>query len=287
MKSGCYCRSFIRENQSSFMLLTVIIPVYNVETTLRECVDSVLGQCVSGMEVILVDDGSPDDCPMICDELAAHDSRIRVVHKANGGLSSARNAGLDIATGVWVTFVDSDDRVEAGTYAPLMDYLLQHDDCDMLEFPLRHEGVTRVTPRIDEAVFDSGRHYWYATMAWQHSYAWNKIYRRRLFHNIRFPVGKVFEDLRTLPRLLCHCGEVRTLPVGHYVYRWNEQGISVIASRTARGAYSNLIALLSAARTMRMWPWQPRNGNIYYMMLCRIVDMIKCTATRKDTVNGV
>jgi glycosyltransferase involved in cell wall biosynthesis len=90
-------------------MLSVIIPVYNVEGTLDRCVLSVTGQTFESLEIILVDDGSPDSCPLLCDGWAHRDSRIKVIHKKNGGLSSARNAGLDIATGEWVTFVDSDD----------------------------------------------------------------------------------------------------------------------------------------------------------------------------------
>lgn len=89
--------------------ISVIIPVYRVEATLARCVGSVLGQGVEAMEVILVDDGSPDLCPRLCDEWAARDGRVKVVHKPNGGLSDARNAGLAVATGELVTFVDSDD----------------------------------------------------------------------------------------------------------------------------------------------------------------------------------
>ena len=93
-------------------LISVIVPVYNVEPYLRKCVDSILAQSYSNLEVILVDDGSPDGCGAICDEYAAKDARVRVIHKPNGGISDARNAGLDIMTGDYVTFVDSDDWID-------------------------------------------------------------------------------------------------------------------------------------------------------------------------------
>ena len=91
------------------MKLSIVIPVYLVESTLKRCVESVLSQDVEDMEVILVDDGSPDNCPKICDEWGRKDNRIMVIHKENGGLSEARNAGIDIASGDFITFVDSDD----------------------------------------------------------------------------------------------------------------------------------------------------------------------------------
>ena len=93
------------------MRLSVIIPVYCVENTLDQCVESVIAQSIADMEIILVDDGSPDHCPELCDEWAKKDSRIRVIHKEHGGLSDARNAGIDAATGEWLSFVDSDDEL--------------------------------------------------------------------------------------------------------------------------------------------------------------------------------
>ena len=90
-------------------LISVIVPIYNVERYLEKCVNSILVQTYSNLEIILVDDGSPDNCPQLCDQLAKKDSRIVVVHKKNGGLSSARNAGIDIARGEYIGFVDSDD----------------------------------------------------------------------------------------------------------------------------------------------------------------------------------
>lgn len=102
------------------MLLSVIIPVYRVEHTLQRCVESVLSQGVDDMEVILVDDGSPDNCPVLCDGWAEKDARVKVIHKDNGGLSDARNAGIEMATGDYLTFVDSDDYVEDDTYPALL-----------------------------------------------------------------------------------------------------------------------------------------------------------------------
>lgn len=93
-------------------LVSIIVPVYKVELELRGCVDSILGQTMDDIEVILVDDGSPDACPQICDEYAAKDGRVKIVHKVNGGLSDARNAGLDVATGEYIMFIDSDDWIE-------------------------------------------------------------------------------------------------------------------------------------------------------------------------------
>ena len=103
------------------MLLSIIIPVYKSEATLAQCVDSVLKEAPADSEVILVDDGSPDNCPQICDEYAAKDLRVQVIHKQNGGLSSARNAGLDVATGKYVFFIDSDDYIEKDYFNSMLE----------------------------------------------------------------------------------------------------------------------------------------------------------------------
>ena len=118
------------------MKLSVIIPVYQVERSLRRCVESVCNQNVDEMEIILVDDGSEDESGRICDEISTSDKRIKTIHQKNRGLSAARNAGLKVADGEYVTFVDSDDKVQENTYSQLMDTLKEHPEYDILELPL-------------------------------------------------------------------------------------------------------------------------------------------------------
>lgn len=203
------------------MKLSIIIPVYRVEDTLDRCVESVLGQCVDEMEVILVDDGSPDQCPAQCDRWAEKDTRIRVFHKENGGLSDARNAAIDIAQGDYITFVDSDDYLEANTYKPL---LQQMEDADILEY-----SISDRLPLPDRTYTDMNE-YWLTGQAYMHTYAWNKIYRRKLFEKIRFPKGKVFEDAYTLPLLLKEVRKLKTTSCGFYHYCDNSQGITATAT---------------------------------------------------------
>ena len=125
----------------SLRKISVIIPIYKVEPYLEQCIESVVNQTYRDLEIILVDDGSPDRCPELCDNWAVRDSRIRVVHKPNGGLSSARNAGLDIATGRWVVFIDSDDVVSPH----LIQSLMQANTCDKL---LCASGYLRFTEEL-------------------------------------------------------------------------------------------------------------------------------------------
>ena len=200
--------------------LSVIIPVYRVEATLDRCVESVLRQNVAEMEVILVDDGSPDKCPEICDEWAKKDARIRVIHKPNGGLSDARNAALDIAEGEIITFVDSDDYLADNTYPALLNII---DDTDILEYSITDQLT------LADCFYDDINIYWLESQAYTHTYACNKLFRRELFDNIRFPKGKVFEDAYTTPKLLKIAHNIRTTRHGSYHYCDNPQGITAMA----------------------------------------------------------
>ncbi len=212
-------------------MLSIIIPVYCVEHTLNRCVESVVGQSYADIEVILVDDGSPDDCPQMCDEWARRDPRVRVVHKANGGLSDARNAGLEVARGDYVTFVDSDDFLAPDTYRLLMDLLAAWPQTDLIEYPLFwHYGSAEQEVRsYGNHTYHDMKAYWLEGRAYEHSYACNKIYRRSVFQNVRFPVGQVFEDAATLPLVLRHVRQVMTTTLGLYYYCKNTLGITATA----------------------------------------------------------
>ena len=218
------------------MKLSIIIPVYRTEATLDRCVMSVLRQNTPDMEVILVDDGSPDNCPALCEGLAARDSRIRIIHKTNGGLSDARNAGIDIATGAYVTFVDSDDYLANHTYGPLMERLEQQPDIDILEYPVYVHYGSHSQYKTDfnpETTYHDMEAYWLEGRAYQHTYACNKIFRKSLFDEVRFPVGKVFEDAHTLPLLLQKAATVQTANLGLYYYCSNSNGITQTADGEA------------------------------------------------------
>ena len=159
------------------MKLSIIVPVYRVADTLRRCVDSIISQSFSDWEMILVDDGSPDNCGAICDEYAEKDSRIRVIHQENGGLSDARNAGLKMAKGEFVTFVDSDDYIRQDTYEQVMRYAADEEDVEIIEFPIVvHAGhASQQELRFDDMIFPDARTYWLEGKAYAHSYACNKV----------------------------------------------------------------------------------------------------------------
>ena len=187
------------------------------------------------MEVILVDDGSPDGCPQRCDAWAERDPRIKVIHKANGGLSDARNAGIEAAQGDYLTFVDSDDYLGEQTYGPLMKLLAVRPDIDILEYPVYvfYGSPKQHLLELPEKDYHDMEAYWLDGCAYQHTYACNKIFRAALFDKMKFPVGRVFEDAYTLPLLLEETQTVVTTSEGLYYYCANADGITSNADGNA------------------------------------------------------
>ena len=249
------------------MKLSIVIPVYGVESTLDRCLKSVVEQSFADYEVILVDDGSTDRSPQLCDEWAGKDPRIKVVHQQNGGLSAARNTGIELSQGDYITFIDSDDYIGEGTLEAVMSRL--DDSIDLIEYPIwrfygaPHQSLLQLT----DTTYDDIADYWLDGQAYDHTYACNKVYRRRLFDDVRFPVGRVFEDAYTLPRLLRKVRRVATTSAGCYYYCWNAKGIT----STAQG--NELRQLLDAHLTAQM-PMDDR----YYLKLVNIqIDVCELT----------
>ena len=225
------------------------------------------------MEVILVDDGSPDNCPTLCDEWEEHDKRIRVIHKLNGGLSDARNAGLDIAQGDFITFIDSDDYLSAHTYEPLMQQLREHTEVDILEYSIKVTGGTRTHTTYKDAIYHNTKDYWLCTKAWNHAYAWNKIYRRSIFNGSRYKSGRIYEDLLLLPLLLKKAKCIATTSTGHYNYCLQDDGISTNINR--KNILQLLKAEVSVALKMHTHPFSKNGWRLYQAMGYRIVDIVK------------
>lgn len=181
------------------VLLSIIVPVYNVKTYIDRCIKSILTQSYRDFELILIDDGSTDGSSLLCDEWALRDKRIVVLHKVNEGVSAARNSGLDVAKGDYITFVDSDDFIASGTYSENMDYLLNHQDVDILQYPYCHyidENAIMNYHRPPstllvgkEQIFKN----WWSGSPLEYV-SWNKIYKRDIWNDIRFNVGHTSED---------------------------------------------------------------------------------------------
>lgn len=205
-------------------LISVIVPIYNVENLLIKCVDSIINQTFKNLEIILVDDGSPDNCGKMCDDYALKDERIIVIHKKNGGLSSARNAGIDIAKGEYLMFVDSDDYVEYNFCEKAYQIIKDNNvTCASFGFFEHKKNITRAlgtkNPRIINA--EEGILSVITSNEVIYNLAWNKIYNRSLFYRIRYPEGKLFEDQGTTYKLFDAAGiiYVDSSPLYHYVRR--------------------------------------------------------------------
>lgn len=187
-------------------LVSVIVPVYNVEQFLDNCVESIVGQNYSNLEILLVDDGATDACPQMCDEWAKKDTRIRVIHKSNGGLSDARNAGLAVCTGRYIVFVDSDDYVHPD-YVYYLHQLITENDADLAICEYRivtSDGkvLNRFADSKEVVIMDQQQALKEMCDGERFSNsAWAKIYSRDAFCDIRFPVGRLFEDVATTYKL--------------------------------------------------------------------------------------
>lgn len=207
--------------------LTIIVPIYNVEEYLNQCIDSILTQPYTDFELILVDDGSPDKCGDICDSYALIDERIIVIHKENGGLSSARNAGIDIARGEYLSFIDSDDFISKDYYLMNMEYLLSHPQTDMIIMQVCHfDKKTNIVKENNAKEYDNK----YDAVGYLLSIdyicsAWINIYKKKVFKLIRYPDGQIFEDGFVLPDIANRINCLYVSDVGIYYYRQRNNSI--------------------------------------------------------------
>lgn len=246
--------------------ISVIVPVYRVEDYLHRCVDSVLNQTFQDFELILVDDGSPDGCPAICDAYARKDPRVRVIHQKNGGLSAARNAGIDWmmenSDSTWLTFLDSDDWVHPRT----LEWMVQ---------ALKETGTEICVCGFQETQGESPavRPEQWKTEVWlpgdfyrerpvDATIACAKLYPRRLFETVRYPVGKVHEDEYVTYRLLFACEKIAVIAAPMYAYYVNPEGITRRAWSEKRldawGAYEEQVSFFLRRGDAEMARWRMR-----------------------------
>lgn len=211
-------------------LVSVIVPIYKVEKYLRQCLDSIINQTYKNLEIILVDDGSPDNCPKICDEYARKDDRIKVIHKENGGLSSARNAGLDICKGEYISFIDSDDYIDSHFFSSLVSKAQSENadivQCDFVDFFDGDNDFNAVISSNDKVYSNlEMQKKIFEPDGYRNVVVWNKIYKKYLFNKLRFPNGKINEDEFTTyinfdnSKIICVLGSKM------YFYRKRENSI--------------------------------------------------------------
>lgn len=208
-------------------LISIIIPVYKVEEYLRQCLDSIVNQTYRNLEIILVDDGSPDSCGKICDEYAQKDARFKVLHKENGGLSDARNAGLDIFQGDYLMFIDSDDWVDPDFCEKALTYALRYN-VSCVAFGVKNivDGKCAFYTKTDIVKKMSSEEILkHALMeAFPLEYVCNKIFSKNIIKHIRFPKGYLYEDMAVTYQLLHRAKDVLIIPDCTYNYRCSRPG---------------------------------------------------------------
>ena len=202
-------------------LVSVILPIYNIEQYLDRCMDSVLHQTWSELEILMVDDGSTDSCGALCDSYATLDDRVRVIHKENGGLSDARNCGIAAARGEYITCIDPDDHVDPDYVEYLMDLILRHGT----PMSIAQHRVLFRNGRIEDHGGEGEEGLSARECIERMCYhevidtsAWGKMYRRDLFDDVRYPVGRIFEDIGTTYKLMMQCEEIAVGMASKYSY---------------------------------------------------------------------
>lgn len=240
--------SIVTKTTELMPLVSVIIPVYNVEKYLAECVDSVLNQTHRNIEVILVDDGSSDGSGAMCDAYAEQDERVRVIHKTNGGQSSARNAALEVMTGEWLLFVDSDDWIEPDTLEALL--TRKDERADIIEFGYSYSFVDREEPQLyfPDIMLCTGRDALLLLVEGKNTMGLmcDKLYRSSVIKNLRFLEGRYYEDTPFVIEALWQSCYFQYIPELYYHYRREREGQTTYEQLPCRfkHMYLNIEALL-------------------------------------------
>lgn len=218
----------INLKKNSMDLVSIIVPIYNVEKYLKKCVDSILKQTYMNIEVILVDDGSPDNSGCMCDDYKKNDERVKVIHKRNGGLSSARNEGLKIATGKYIAFIDSDDYISHDYIEYLYNNIIKYDADISIILPLNFSVSPNIKKYEKEQIkIYNGEDSLYA-MLYQKEFdnaAWGKLYNKTIVENIDFPLGKLYEDIGTTYKYLLKAKVVVFSSLQKYYYLQRKDSI--------------------------------------------------------------
>lgn len=270
------------------MKLSIIVPVYKVRRHLQRCIESILQQTYTDYELILVDDGSPDSSGAICDRYAQECDKVRVIHKKNGGLSSARNAGISAAKGEYITFVDGDDAVASGTYYYNMNILRNNPDVDILEYPIHkyyESPRSKIISFKPEKVSGNERIFkdWVKRQGYEHCFACNKIYRADLFMFVRYPEGEVFEDTLVTPILFSSSENVYYSDCGFYYYYDNDSSISNTHSFASyKFLFRNLASLHEKCADIP--ELKDEANRILLRCIDNLVDLRRCSDRTKEGI---
>lgn len=259
------------------ILISIIIPVYNVIKYLDKCMKSVLNQTYHNLDIILIDDGSTDGSGELCDKYSKNDERVRVIHKSNGGISSARNAALDIINGDYICFVDSDDHIELNMIETLVTavkenaceiaicgFYTEHDGEVSIEDPgVKESVIINSDEAIDELIEDKN----------VFNYVWDKIYVKALFDNIRFPVGRNYEDMAIMYLLFAHAKKICRIPERLYYYNKRAGSISDHRNNNKKW-YLNCIDMLTAKLERHQFLQSSKNSYLEQKSMSSLISTV-------------
>lgn len=265
-------------------IISIIVPVYKVEDYLERCIKSLINQTLKDIEIILVDDGSPDRSREICDKFKEIDNRIKVIHKNNGGLSDARNAGLEVASGEYIAFVDSDDWIDSDMMEVLHN-LSQKYDADIVECSWREiytDKIREETNNTEQIIEGNNIFALRSQLQWKYfkSVVWNKLYKKYLFNYIRFPKGRLHEDEFTTYKLFYFSKKLVYVDISKYNYdktreesitaTFKEKNLDIIDAMQERLEFFkkyNLTILMDEMYNMYFWILLDR---LYQCYICGI-----------------
>ena len=264
--------------------ISVIVPVYKVEKYLRRCIDSILNQTFNDFELILVDDGSPDNCGKMCDEYAKSDNRVTVIHRKNGGLSAARNSGIEWAfnnsDSEWIIFIDSDDWVHADYLKILLDYAQKFNtEVSICDFLRTSDYIADDVLKEKLKVHKYSSEDFFVNRNLNAVVAWGKLYKKYFFKDIRYPEGRLHEDEFTTYKVLFRCKNICFVDEQLYYYFINTKGIT---SGMTGGEWSpSKMDFIDAAKERlkyfeinkldRVWEWQV---NQFFGCICSYVNFL-------------
>lgn len=254
-------------------LISIVVPVYNVEVYVAKCIESILKQTYSNLEIILVDDGSTDYSGKICDEYASKDNRIIVIHKANEGVSSARNVGIENAKGEYIAFVDPDDYIEINMMEVLLASITNNSSsisiCGYIiepsntiqNFSVQGNKYVKYGYEVTQDILND---------YFPKSFPWNKLYKKDLFNEIRYPQNRVYEDIATTYKLTHKAQIISFVPSAlyHYVLRKGNITSELSSSKAAQSYFDATITQYEILKFVE-------SHNIYIELKSKIIDSIK------------
>lgn len=248
--------------------ISIIVPVYNVEPYVEKCIESIINQSYKNLEIIIIDDGSIDNSGKICDKFAGIDSRIKVVHKKNGGSASAKNVGLKMATGYYLSFVDSDDFLEKNIYEHMVNQMIGNE-ADVIQCNYQNLFVNRTTPVIStdrEMVLNTSSYLKRFTFDWTCGLLWNKLYKKELFDDIFFEENRKIDDEFFTYQGIMRAKKILLDPAIIYNYRHRESSV-MLSDSSKHQILKDRIEFISKRRKriIKKFPELQDVFNIHYL----------------------